>query len=175
MTTPDHDPETGEIVPPREPTSSTRQVTPRRLGRVLRSAGDDYTRPPVLEHNASDPIAILAALDDWSAWHDFLTERYGLLNRELREADHALAKKQAEARARVKTQNTQDRRTKDDLMADIVVWLDRNCPEVVERQWQADVALDALWKDLRNAERQIDRLRSHNSTANKTYDNPKRT
>lgn len=170
---------TGEIPPrpgppePLPPMSTTRTVRPRRQGRILRSAEQPYDRPPVMEHGSTDPISILTALDDWCAWHDYLTEQYKAARTELRWADHDLAVKEAEARARAKTNTTKDRRTKDDLAADVVVWMDRNAREVVERQIVADSTLDAIWKDLRNAERQIERLRSHNSTANKTYDGPR--
>lgn len=141
--------------------------THRRTERPPSDADVDTDAPPPPVSDAypegTDPTTIELRLDEWAAWHDTLTEAKGPARRHMSKAKHTLDIAVAAAHKRAKRSPSKDRRTVADIEADVVT-----TGEVVRAREEFDDAEVRYWQivDLiKNAEMNIDRLRTHSATA----------
>lgn len=141
--------------------------------RPLRPAAPPAAPPPLPPAPAyrsngrgydTNPTSILDELDRWAARLDELSSEYADIAVEAAEKRELLEYEKACARERAKRRpNPRDRRTKDDVSADVTrsAKVHPLALEVVG----LEARLDAIRVQLRNAERQMDRMRTHEATA----------
>ena len=134
--------------------------------RTIRTGSDpiDLDTPPAFGA-ATDPGSIADALDWWAAEHDRLTERYGHAREEYAaaKADYELAC--AKARRVARSAPEKGRRTVADIDGEVTERTEQQYRRYLDAEADVDVLKRALW----NASAQLDRLRTHASTA-RTFD-----